>query len=156
MGISIPIGAEHYKNLKEISDKLGLGLKRTVEYLVSYYWQKEMVNNTVTVTKREEPLKDMTKEERYREIVAASFAQTTSTAIPAPTIPPSNISAKSIWENQPKPIKNKVLITESKIIDQICSSCGSPNRISAKYCCNCGRPLQFLSDNAKRIQSAKY
>jgi len=37
MGISVPISTEHYRSLKEISDDLGLGLKRTVEFLVGYY-----------------------------------------------------------------------------------------------------------------------
>ncbi len=47
MGISIPIGAEHYDKLKTISDKLGLGLKKTIEYLVSYYLQREIERSVV-------------------------------------------------------------------------------------------------------------
>ncbi|OLC33244.1 MAG: hypothetical protein AUH84_07310 [Thaumarchaeota archaeon 13_1_40CM_4_38_7] len=42
MGISIPISAEHYDKLKTISDKLGLGLKKTIEYLVLHYWEREI------------------------------------------------------------------------------------------------------------------
>ena len=43
MGISVPISTEYYKLLKEISDDLGLGLKRTVEFLVGYYKENEMI-----------------------------------------------------------------------------------------------------------------
>jgi|SRR5437867_4021559 len=42
MGISVPISAEYYDKLKIISDRLDTGLKKTVEYLVSYYWQREI------------------------------------------------------------------------------------------------------------------
>jgi hypothetical protein len=41
MGISVPIATEYYKLLKEISDERGLGLKRTLEFLVTYYNEKE-------------------------------------------------------------------------------------------------------------------
>jgi len=47
MGISIPISAEHYDKLKTISDKLDLGLKKTIEYLVSYYLQREIERSVV-------------------------------------------------------------------------------------------------------------
>ncbi|TLX93777.1 MAG: hypothetical protein E6K91_08175 [Thaumarchaeota archaeon] len=42
MGISVPISAEYYDKLKIISERLDTGLKKTVEYLVSYYWQREI------------------------------------------------------------------------------------------------------------------
>jgi len=47
MGISIPIGTEHYGKLKTISDKVGLGLKKTIEYLVLYYWEREIERSVV-------------------------------------------------------------------------------------------------------------
>src|SRR5712692_1664364 len=62
MGISVPIGAEHYDKLKAISEKLGLGLKKTMEYLVSYYWQKEM-EQTATKSKKVKPDIDESREE---------------------------------------------------------------------------------------------
>ena len=46
MGISVPISTEYYKLLKQISDDLGLGLKRTVEFLVAYYNEKEVTSKT--------------------------------------------------------------------------------------------------------------
>ena len=37
LGVSIPIGTERYQELKSISNELGLGLKNTVEYLITHY-----------------------------------------------------------------------------------------------------------------------
>src|SRR2546427_3073091 len=55
MGISIPIGAEHYDKLKRISDKVGLGLKKTIEYLVLYYWERE-IERSVAESKEVKPM----------------------------------------------------------------------------------------------------
>ena len=54
MGISIPISAEHYDKLKTISDKLGLGLKKTIEYLVLHYWERE-IERSVAESKEVKP-----------------------------------------------------------------------------------------------------
>src|SRR3989442_5376563 len=54
MGISIPIGTEHYGKLKTISDKVGLGLKKTIEYLVLYYWERE-IERSVAESKEVKP-----------------------------------------------------------------------------------------------------
>src|SRR6267143_1501368 len=52
MAISVPIGTEHYIWLKEISDRLGLSLKKTMEHLVSFYYG-EMVKDAVEEMKQE-------------------------------------------------------------------------------------------------------
>jgi len=52
MAISVPIGTEHYIWLKEISDKLGLSLKKTMEHLVSLYYN-EMVKDSDEEIKEE-------------------------------------------------------------------------------------------------------
>ena len=52
MAISVPIGTEHYIWLKEISDRLGLSLKKTMEHLVSFYYG-EMIKDAVEEMKQE-------------------------------------------------------------------------------------------------------
>ena len=53
MGVSVPIGTERYQELKSISNELGLGLKSTVEYLITHYLntkksQENSVQNRAT------------------------------------------------------------------------------------------------------------
>ena len=144
MGISVPIGPEHYKNLKGISDRLGFGLKKTVEYLVIYYCQKEMSKNTIIETGKEKPPKEITMEERYREIIAESFDHDTNKPTVAPRIPPPIISSNSTLKNRPvMSVESKVAITAPKTTSQYCSSCGAPKRINAKFCYNCGNLIKF-------------
>ena len=52
MAISVPIGTEHYIWLKEISDKLGLSLKKTMEHLVSFYYT-EMIKDAAEEMREE-------------------------------------------------------------------------------------------------------
>jgi len=54
MGVSVPISTEHYKLLKEISDDIGLGLKMTLGFLVTYYIEKEKVNKAALGKKTRE------------------------------------------------------------------------------------------------------
>ena len=137
MGISVPIGAEHYKHLKEISEKLGLGLKKTVEYLVTYYLQREMKNmqdeRIVSL-----PPKEIPKEQQYKEIVASTFASITSPKL-ANTVPPAVVSTGSISKNQPTAHRQTPSI--SKTVSTNCPSCNAPRRINAKFCYNCGNLL---------------
>jgi hypothetical protein len=137
MGISVPISTEHYKNLKEISDKLGLGLKKTVEHLVTYYWQREMstpaekIESTSTTNETD-------KEERYKELVASAFASTVS-AKPTHNVPPSIISSML---NQPTAsTPTKITSPASRIASTNCPSCSAPKRTNAKFCYNCGNLL---------------
>lgn len=137
MGISVPIGTEHYKHLKVISNSLGLGLKKTVEYLVSYYLQREM-NNTQSEKIHSLPPKEIPKEQQYKEIVASTFASITN-AKPANTAPPAVVSTRSVSKNQPTTYKQTTSI--SKTVGTNCSSCNAPRRTNAKFCYNCGNLL---------------
>jgi hypothetical protein len=65
MGISVPIGTDYYKILKKISDEHGLGLKRTLEFLVTYYTEKEKgAKGSPEKKTRKSPEKKRQKESR--------------------------------------------------------------------------------------------
>jgi len=137
MGISVPIGTEHYKNLKEISERLGIGLKKTVEYLVSYYWQREMRISGEKI--QSQPTKELDKEQRYKELVASAFSSITSTK-PVSTVPPSVVST-SVSKNQSATSSLPKTIPLSMNIGAYCSSCNAPRKSTAKFCYNCGKLL---------------
>ena len=52
MAISVPIGTEHYIFLKEISDKLGLSLKKTLEHIVAIHYS-EVIKESVKEMREE-------------------------------------------------------------------------------------------------------
>ena len=136
MGISVPIGAEQYKNLKEISERLGFGLKKSVEYLVSYYWEREM--KTVSEKIHSQPTKEIGKEEQYKELVASAFSSITNTK-PTHSVPPAVVSS-SVSKNQTT-VSPKYTNPVSKTFSSNCSSCGAPKRTNAKFCYNCGNSV---------------
>src|SRR2546425_499864 len=80
MGISIPIGAEHYDKLKRISDKLGLGLKKTIEYLVLHYWQKE-IERSVVESKESKPSPVESRRVKSTDVPSRPVYYTISTKI---------------------------------------------------------------------------
>ncbi len=154
MGISVPIGAEHYDKLKVISEKLGLGLKKTIEYLVSYYWQQEMNGvaskakddrPTINELRDDKPIIQSTEikpikqllEELSKEYGIQSSIEVTSTSLFDPLS--VNVSNSSTIKEDPAKIKPDISFLQNK--DETCLSCGSPKRPNAKFCHNCGKSL---------------
>lgn len=170
MAISVPIGNEHYIWLKEISDKLGLSLKKTMEHLVSFYYS-EMIKDSVEEM-REEAM-DSPKRTHNIEMTAPSlnYQQNPSTIqvhqqrnlFPSPpiknetpkptkvTIPPSKSTSHSPpWVNYTGSLveNNETIQKPESFTVPIynpstkgCSSCGASKSLDAKFCHNCGHPL---------------
>ena len=164
MGISVPIGAEQYNKLKAISDKLGLGLKKTMEYLVSYYWQKEMEQSD-TKSKKVKPDIDESREEAppvvqskevepiVQSIEVKPIRQLLEELSKEYDLQPSNImTSTSLSDTQSMISPNSSTIKEDSsqikpIISSLqnkaenCPSCGITKRLNAKFCHNCGSLL---------------
>ena len=166
MGISVPIGAEHYDKLKRISDQLGLGLKKTMEYLVSYYWQKEIewdvsklkevkpnavesrevkpirqlleeFKPNVVESRKVKPIRQLLEElGREYNLLPSKEMTSTSLANPKNTITSNSRIIKEDGSSQVKPTIRSLLDKPEN-----CSRCGSPKRPSAKFCYNCGSIL---------------
>ncbi|MBI3622561.1 zinc ribbon domain-containing protein [Candidatus Pacearchaeota archaeon] len=137
MGISVPISVEHYKTLKMISDKLGIGLKKTLEYLVTYYSEREMLSTPSLETEINQ-IKEMI--ESKKEITLTSTASTTQ-------IPPMMERIYG-WTNSASKAKDstqqeKQVISKPKTNRENCSACGTPKRENSKYCYNCGNLIQL-------------
>ena len=164
MGISVPIGAEQYNKLKAISDKLGLGLKKTMEYLVSYYWQKEMESSATKSKKAKSDIDESRAEST--SVVQSNEAEPIVQSIEVKPIrqlleelskeydllPSNEITLDSLLATQKKatsnspimkeedPLKAKSTIWPPQDMVQTCS-CGSLKKPNAKYCYNCGSML---------------
>ncbi len=171
MAISVPIGTEHYIWLKEISDKLGLSLKKTMEHLVSFYYS-EMIKDSVEEM-REETMIHSPKRAHDIEMTAPSlnFQQSPATVqvhqrnlfanptikneTPKPTkfvIPPSKPTspnsppwvnyASSLADSHETPHKpDTFTVPLYSPNTQGCSSCGASKNADAKFCHNCGHSL---------------
>ncbi len=100
MGISIPIGAEHYDKLKRISDKVGLGLKKTIEYLVLYYWQKE-IERSVVESKESKPSPVESKRVKSTDVPSRPVMQN---EVESRRAIPSDVQSKEI-----KPIRELLI-----------------------------------------------
>ena len=154
MGISVPIGAEHYDKLKAISEKLGLGLKKTMEYLVSYYWQKE-IDGSLSESKevmqdidelKVKPIIQSTEVKPIRQLLEelskeydlqpSNIMTSTSLSDPHSMISPNSSTIKEEDSSQIKPI---ISFLRNKA--ENCPSCGIPKRLNAKFCHNCGSIL---------------
>jgi hypothetical protein len=171
MAISVPISTEQYIWLKEISDKLGLSLKKTMEHLVSHYYH-EMIKDSVEEMKEER--KDYSPKIHDIEITAPSliYQQSSSTSqvqqqrnlFASPpirneqptkvkyTIPPSqpvssNSSPRANYVNtlvenhQTIPKPETFTIPLYNLSSQGCPSCGASKNSDAKFCHNCGHSL---------------
>lgn len=181
MGISIPISTEYYKMLKEISDDLGLGLKRTVEFLVGYYKEKDVIYKTSTEKILEvQPDKINNSPEDWQKIVEEkvqfqnSPSAQNSSVYDTKAIEPIEITSSTIktekLTNLPNSQSSKICSPEllaseplqskkqlnsnaaTKLLEQAyrstqncCYSCGFPKKPNAKFCSNCGTPLQAKS-----------
>lgn len=85
MGISVPVDMEHYKELKIISDRLGIGLKKTLEYLIKYYWKAEISKKGIIETKPVEDSMSAEKENQNEVLpdLKSASVHETSSKIPA-------------------------------------------------------------------------
>src|SRR6267143_4242757 len=170
MGISVPIGAEHYSKLKTISDELGLGVKKAIEYLVSYYWQKEMEQSTakpkeakpivqskevepivqpkevepIVQPKEVEPIVQTIEVKPIRQLLeelSREYDLLPSNEITADSLfAPQKITHNSNIIEEEDTSKAKVTIWPPQDIIRSCS-CGSQKKPGAKYCSNCGNLL---------------
>ena len=171
MAISVPIGTEHYIWLKEISDRLGLSLKKTMEHLVSFYYS-EMIKDAVEEMKQESsgysPKRvhdiEMTAPSlNYQQNPATVQVQhqknpfenqTVRNEPPKPnrfTIPPS----KPVSQNPPPWVNYTNTLVEHQEPTpepqtftvplfhptQGCPSCGASKSPDAKFCHNCGHQV---------------
>jgi len=154
MGISVPIGAEHYDKLKAISEKLGLGLKKTMEYLVSYYWQKEIdgkvaeskeVMPAIEELREVKPIIQPTEVKPIRQLLEelskeydlqpSNIMTSTSLSDPQNMISPNSSAIKE----DSSQIKSVTSFLQNKA--ENCPSCGITKRLNAKFCHNCGSLL---------------
>lgn len=171
MAISVPIDTEHYIWLKEISERLGLSLKKTMEHLVSFYYS-EMIKDAVEEMKQESSGYSP-KRVHDIEMTAPSLVYQQSPATvqvqhqknlfanptirnepPKPkfTIPPSkpvssNLPpwvnyAHSLAENQETtPEPQTFTVPSFNPSTQACPSCGASKSPDAKFCHNCGHSV---------------
>jgi len=163
MGISVPIGTEQYNKLKAISDKLGLGLKKTMEYLVSYYWQKEMEQSATKSKKVKSDIDESTEEStsfvqsneaepivqsievkpirQLLEELSKEYDLLPSNEITLDSlVPQKKATSNSTIMKEEDPLKAKSTIWPPQDMVQTCS-CGSLKKPNAKYCYNCGSVL---------------
>ena len=153
------MSTKHYKELKIISDRLDVGIKRTLEYLITYYLKAEISHPGIAeiqplqtlrkawnIPKEQDgqpnlvSLKPVSGYEIPPEIPSSLAARinpnltetkdTTSTGTPSWQIPSDSI------------LKNQLEFSHNKVKDaQNCNECGAPKRQSAKYCYNCGNQV---------------
>jgi len=171
MAISVPISTEQYIWLKEISDKLGLSLKKTLEHLVTLYYS-EMIKNSVKEMKEEGKNNspkihdiEMTAPSLiYQQNPATSQVQQQRTLFASPPIrneQPSSVEhtispsqpdfpnsspwathANTLIENhQTIPKPEAITVPLYNSSSQGCPSCGASKNSDAKFCHNCGHLL---------------
>jgi len=169
MAISVPIGTEHYIFLKEISDKLGLSLKKTLEHIVAIHYS-EVIKESVKEMREErgdfppkrvhdiemtapslryESNPSMVQVHAQRNVITNPKDETTNPA--KITVPPSKpVSNSQPWvkyantsvENH-KTIPNPETFTVPiySPTAQTCISCGASKSSDAKFCHSCGHSL---------------
>ncbi|MBI3622749.1 zinc ribbon domain-containing protein [Candidatus Pacearchaeota archaeon] len=170
MAISVPISTEQYIRLKEISDKFGLSLKKTIEHLVSLYYN-EMIKDSVEEMKEEENNSPKVHDIEitapsliYQQSITAAQVQQHRNLFESPPIrnespkpikhiiPPSQpvSSNSSPWANYANTlVENHQTIPKPEIFtvplynpsSQGCPSCGVAKNSDAKFCHNCGYSL---------------
>ncbi|TLX82510.1 MAG: hypothetical protein E6K98_05775 [Thaumarchaeota archaeon] len=161
MGISIPVSAKHYKELKMISDRLGVGVKLTMEYLIGYYCKAEISRTSTDikpteylkieedrfkVKNREEPVLVASEPSSRYEISSEIPSYLAARINPYPIEPKdgADITTLPSWISSDMASENLILKSSlPKLKDhQNCDICGTPKRNTAKYCYNCGNHLQ--------------
>lgn len=159
MGISVPVSSKHYKELKIISDRLDVGIKRTLEYLITYYWKVEISHpNTVEIkpVKSQEKAENNPKKDGSQPIlvnlepgfryeippeIPSNLASRINSYLIEPkdtvsTYTPWQISSDSILKHQtPESSLNRAEDIQN------CNACGVPRRTDARYCYNCGNQV---------------
>ncbi len=164
MGISVPIGSGHYGKLKRISEKLGLGLKKSMECLISYYWQREMHQSAVTEVK---PIRQFLQElNKEYDLFASDLVPPNSTpkqssemAANSEFESPSAIihqdsDALTVDDKEILPSKTTIPLLEK--MAKNCLGCGSPRRSRAKYCYNCGSKFVITMADDESREIAQY
>ena len=154
------MSSKHYKELKIISDRLDVGIKRTLEYLITYYMKAEISRpNTVEIkpVKSQEKTENDPKKDGSQPIlvnlepvsryeipleIPSNLASRINSSLIEPkdtvsTYTPWQISSESTLKHQtPESSLNRVEDIQN------CSACGVPRRKSAKYCYNCGNQVR--------------
>jgi len=160
LGISVPVSGKHYKELKIISDRLDVGIKRALEYLITYYWRAEITNQSIVEIK---PVKSQDKTENnpnedngqsilvnlepvFRYEIPPEIPSSLASRInPDLTEPKEPFSTYTPWQVSSEPaLKHQ---TPESSLDsaegiQNCNACGVPRRTNARYCYNCGNQVQ--------------
>ena len=157
MGVSIPVDAKHYIQLKTISDRLDIGLKKTIEYLIGYYLKTEMAKDPLIEAKPVENL-STPKELKLDESQVFDNSGVVSRYETLSEIP--SFLAERIITNLPEVKGNSSITDQSPSVtsdfvndelpnissqpkdSQNCGICGMPRKSTAKYCYNCGHKLQ--------------
>lgn len=160
MGISVPVSSKHYKDLKIISDRLDVGIKRTLEYLITYYLKAEISHpNTVEIkpVKSQERTENNPKEDDSQPILV-NLEPVFRYEIPSEI--PSNLASRiNPYFIEPKDTVSTYIpgfgrnlpilghqTPESSLnrVEDIqnCNACGVPRRKSARYCYNCGNQVR--------------
>ncbi len=161
MATSIPVGTKHYKELKMISGRLGVGVKRTIEYLIAYYCKAEISRVTtdvkpaeyleigedrLKVKDEEEPVLVSSEHSSRYEISSEIPSYLAARINPYPTEPKDRIDTTT-----PPSLITLDMASDDQILKssltglkdyQNCGVCGAPGRNTAKYCYNCGNQLQ--------------
>ncbi len=160
MGISVPVNNRHYKELKVISDSLGLGIKKTVEFLIDYYRKESRPQQStihVNPMQAHENSKNLTiigGEELHHSLANLELDPRYEIL---PEIPSTLASRINPYLTEDKDIStpNTVIVTPvdailehetTSIFNQVedvqkCGVCGMSRRKSAKFCYNCGNQL---------------
>lgn len=161
MGISVPVSGKHYKDLKIISDRLDVGIKRTLEYLITYYLKAEIsLPNTVEIKplKSQDKTGNNPKEDDDGQLILANLEPVSRYEIPLEI--PSNLASRinssliepkdtvstyTPWQiSSESTLKHQTPESSLNRVEDIqnCSACGVPRRKSAKYCYNCGNQVR--------------
>jgi len=159
LGISVPVSSRHYKELKIISNRLDVGIKRTLEYLIMYYWKAEVSRpDTVEIkqVKSQEKAENNPKKDgnqpilvnlepvpRY-EITLEIPSNLASRINPYLIEHKDTVSAYTSWQISSESIlKHQTPEFRPNIREDglNCNTCGVPRRTNAKYCYNCGNQV---------------
>jgi len=144
-----------------ISDRLGVGVKRTMEYLIAHYCKTEISRATIPDVKPAEyieieegrfKMKDgdgpvlVSSESSSRYEISSEIPSYLAVRInPYPTEPKDSADTTTSPSLITSDMASEDLIlksSRSRLKDhQNCDGCGAPRRNTAKYCYNCGTQL---------------
>jgi hypothetical protein len=128
MGISVPIGTDYYKLLKEISDERRLGLKRTLEFLVMYYNEKEK-SDKASPEKKTRKISEEKHEKDPSRLAQKEKLSQTSSFQPSPPIDAS-VEQKRFCSDTASTLTSEIKVNKTSPIDTSESSTNSEQRFS--------------------------